>query len=637
MADDTLAVHLVRDVQVYLGMVKHDYFWMVGGFACLIIVAGSGLDSASSFTLAITRTKETALGIFVYTAVSLLLWQKNSGKAFLQSYRSLIDTYGEFFSDTVSRLSCDGKKTEHEGDEEDLRHAERTFSQLLDAAQIDSFSVADTYRDWQTVRQRLIALCNTLTYLQRDVEEVIRRDLCPLVPSLKEFFTTIQLRFDKLNKFPEPAVSTPQKDLARPSMEALKNHSHLDRVVVLSFLSHLQQVDTLLIELESLISAIRERKPQASFAIPEKTAKLPALDRENIVGVIQVMASVWIAFALHIYVEGMPGGGMLVAVTGSIAWTQSTTPMLRLTKLLIPLFSCMVIVAALYFFIMPRLTGFAELGFFIFVFTFVIGYIFHSPQQRILKLLLIICFVSMANISNNQVYSFYAASNFSLLLLIAIMIVIPTTYVPFRQQAKWVMLGLIQRFFRSSLALMSRSSSASTMRRSWLQRYHLHEMSTIPAKLKSGLMFVSPAELGMTDLGPLQRVVGALERLADQLLPITEGRHPLPPFPENQEMAELFRRWQKLFEEAMLNLVNTPEVEKQYQAERRLSEIYDDIERKMEQLSGPASRHVPENTVAETAQWYRFIAIGQGLSEALRGYITASAAIDWRRWHEERF
>lgn len=78
--------------------------------------------------------------------------------------------------------------------------------------------------------------------------------------------------------------------------------------------------------------------------------------------------------------------------------------------------------APVYFFVLPTLDGFAQLGAIIFAVTFVICYQFHEPKDGMKKTIGLAFFAVVLGISNEQTYSFLSVANtalmFGLLLLL---------------------------------------------------------------------------------------------------------------------------------------------------------------------------------------------------------------------------
>ena len=73
-----------------------------------------------------------------------------------------------------------------------------------------------------------------------------------------------------------------------------------------------------------------------------------------------------------------------------------------------PFFYGSIIAGILYVFVMPRLSGYAELGLMIFGVTFGYYYIFWQPQQALIKIAGIGVFIALTSIQNQQTYSFAA-------------------------------------------------------------------------------------------------------------------------------------------------------------------------------------------------------------------------------------
>jgi uncharacterized membrane protein YccC len=75
---------------------RHQYFWNVAGFVCLIIcLVGPGAEKI--FDRAVDRTLATALGIAVYTGVSVFLWPQTSAKILHGTAAKLVHTHAQLF------------------------------------------------------------------------------------------------------------------------------------------------------------------------------------------------------------------------------------------------------------------------------------------------------------------------------------------------------------------------------------------------------------------------------------------------------------------------------------------------------------------------------------------------------------
>ena len=81
----------------WMGGKKHQYFWHVSGFVCVIICMDAGPNSANAFNIAVLRTQETGLGILVYSLIALLLWPTNSGNDFMDAASRLAAAQMQLF------------------------------------------------------------------------------------------------------------------------------------------------------------------------------------------------------------------------------------------------------------------------------------------------------------------------------------------------------------------------------------------------------------------------------------------------------------------------------------------------------------------------------------------------------------
>ena len=74
---------------------NHQYFWNVAGFVCLVILLTGPSSSGNDFYHAVFRTLETALGVTVYTLVTVFIWPNNNAGAIKTAIDKLADTFRE--------------------------------------------------------------------------------------------------------------------------------------------------------------------------------------------------------------------------------------------------------------------------------------------------------------------------------------------------------------------------------------------------------------------------------------------------------------------------------------------------------------------------------------------------------------
>jgi uncharacterized membrane protein YccC len=71
---------------------NNPYMWTVAGFVCLIITLSGSGSSVNAFEHAVFRTVETAMGIMVYTLVTVFLWPQTNAGAIKKTSAALLTT-----------------------------------------------------------------------------------------------------------------------------------------------------------------------------------------------------------------------------------------------------------------------------------------------------------------------------------------------------------------------------------------------------------------------------------------------------------------------------------------------------------------------------------------------------------------
>lgn len=154
-------------VSVYVGFCtymmfggRYQYFWLVSGFVALIICVAGGPNPQDAFDIAVTRTLETALGIIVYTLVSVFLWPQRSAAQFEETARRLLGSQKELFE--TYRGVADHKESQVESPPNPVQEAQllARLAQLLSAAASESYEVRERRDDWLRLHQDTAALLN---------------------------------------------------------------------------------------------------------------------------------------------------------------------------------------------------------------------------------------------------------------------------------------------------------------------------------------------------------------------------------------------------------------------------------------------------------------------------------------------
>jgi len=102
----------------------------------------------------------------------------------------------------------------------------------------------------------------------------------------------------------------------------------------------------------------------------------------------------------------------------------------------------------LYVFVMPHLSGFAELAVLIFAAFFAMQYLLWEPRQTVGRMFAMVSFLILISIDNQQTYSFSDYANNALWLMLSIALAVATAYIPTSPRPEKVFLRLLHRFFR---------------------------------------------------------------------------------------------------------------------------------------------------------------------------------------------
>jgi uncharacterized membrane protein YccC len=84
---------------------KHQYFWHVCGFVCVVICMDAGPNSINAFETALLRAQETGLGILVYSLVSILIWPISSRADFEAAACKLSSTQKQLYRSYLDLMS----------------------------------------------------------------------------------------------------------------------------------------------------------------------------------------------------------------------------------------------------------------------------------------------------------------------------------------------------------------------------------------------------------------------------------------------------------------------------------------------------------------------------------------------------
>jgi uncharacterized membrane protein YccC len=120
---------------------KNQYFYQVCAFVCVIICFEGAGDPINSFQIAVTRIKETGMGIMVYSLIIVFLWPINTRDRLKETSLKLVKAQGGLFKTYRLMLAGGGAGTDFRTQSLQAVQLLTQLEPALDAAEADSYDV----------------------------------------------------------------------------------------------------------------------------------------------------------------------------------------------------------------------------------------------------------------------------------------------------------------------------------------------------------------------------------------------------------------------------------------------------------------------------------------------------------------
>ena len=625
-----------------MGGAKHQYFWHVGGFVCVIICMDAGADSVNAFETAILRAQETGLGILVYSLVAIFLWPSSSRADFEAAVAKLALAQHRLCQAYFALMNGKGNAKEAQSLHAQAIQDQAQFNQLLGAAEGDSYEVRELRGAWQRYQGQVTQLGETLERWREGFTELQALNVEHLLPNLAAFGDELNRRFILIESMLANHSSEQQPaaiELAL-NVEAVRALPHFHKAALAVSRKRLQHIEALTRSLLDSVSNIKGFGQ--SIAVSEAAAPKPASfvpDPDRIMAAARVMLILWIAWLTVIYVNGIPGGTGLVSMAAPIGMALVNMPQVAVWQLFKPVTTSVLFAGVLYIFVMPQLWSFTGLGLLIFAATFTICYLYAAPQQMLGRVFGLAMFVTIAGISNEQTYNFLSVATTALMFPIVFLIIAVTNYIPFSPRPERAILRLLGRFFRSSEYLMSTTrwdpGYSPTHLEQGKKAFHTRELATLPQKLGSWASHIDTKTLPGTTPQQIQSLVTSLQALSYRMQELLAARGGSQAQLLVQELLADFRDWRLQVQENFLHLSEDPAAGEREAFHARLAEKMKHLEERIRNTLKKASNGQLSDRDEEN--FYRLLGAYRGVSEALVDYAGSAGDIDWTGWREERF
>ena len=626
-----------------MGAAKYQYFWFSSGYVCIIVALEAGPDSVNAFDITILRVQETALGILVYSVVAALLWRTSSVGSFKSSVADLHSTQHQLYRSYFSLMNGrdDPGKVNALQSQEIQQLAQ--FKTLLLAADTDSYEIRGLRRQWRRHQSQLFELSTIMERWHDSLMTVQTLDYQHLMLNLTDFDHELEQRFVQIMRMldgnaPEHRPQAIELQLAKDALDELSPFQKSALLALHTNLLQLEQVTRSLFLNTTEIKGFSQGGVEPMNDMHRSAAGF-AFDIERLASVLQVMTSLWLAYLVYIYLYDIPGGISFVIFTGVLGMPLAANSTMHASSMVMPFMGSILFCGILYAFVMPQLSSFLGLGTMIFVVTFIICYIFSSPQNVLARASALSIFVTITGINNQQTYNILGVYDTALMFALVFVVLFITAYMPFSPHPERAFIRLLSRFFRSSEHLMSTLSGGQLRPRSlWERRrddFNLQEIKTLPNKIKMWSQLIDTDVLSGISKKHVQVITSYLQMINIRLQILLEARGN----PQAQVLIDELHAeslvWHSTIQEAFQQLSWRHVFENQEAFRMKLTEMTGHLESRIETILDKVEKD--QLSRVDKENFYRLLGAYRGLSDALLEYSENARLIDWPELREVRF
>ncbi len=619
---------------------KNPYFWHVTSFVALTVIVNTSGTSEGAFEAAMARLEENAMGILVYTLIAVFLWPRNSMGQLKETSCKLFAIQGQLYR-TYRELMA-GRGTAEEV--RSLRMQEAALlpkvGQTLEAAESDSHEVFALRDQWRRFHHLSMALEKTLERWCKSFPEIQSLDLPGLLPNLELFLSELNLRFEEterllMGEVPTRLPSSISLFIDKNKILAL---SPFQRAAVVLIKTELERLERLSQSLFDCVLDIRGDRPPVSIPPKEESPHGGiAIDPDRFRASIRMVTHLWIVFLIWVYIDP-PGHASFVylsIVLGQAALMSGGSA----RTMLLPFAVGSAGVGLVYVFVMPHLSGYAELAVLIFSFTFAIYYLFAQPQQGMARLGAMLPFIAFTSLQNQQTYSFADYANSTAMILLVITILIATEYLFTSPRPEKVFLRLLTRFFRHSEFCMSRLASdwgkKQRLAELWKTAYYHNDLLEIPEKLAKCGKQIDYRIFPNNTPEQVQALVTSLQALAYRIKALVDAREYQQAEPLLRLLHDDLRAWRIKLENRFHRWAENPTEMPEGDLQVRLAGSLASMEECVKETHDLAGQE--DLNEEDYKNFYRLLGSFRSLTESVVWHVRIAEQFDFGQWREARF
>ncbi|WP_394126510.1 FUSC family protein [Vibrio hepatarius] len=463
----------------------------------MTLMMSNGGDAEGAFMYGVDRAFMTVFGVVVFTLVGTFLWPTTTEQNLRQLCEQLNHAQQELFKAIVERFEEKTSAAHHlndanDQDDEDPEKpsidalldqvftAQNALEQRFSTVSAECSDVSAYIKEWQLavhlnkeVTQALSVAAHSHFSHQQDRNCVNNFDHA--IKQIQSLFETCQQMWDNQG----PAYRAQELTIDYDK-DALNEATHLVKGSALTLGHLLKTMHQSLSRLAESISCIDSVTNNISFdqELPKQQGRFLWWDAENFKTAVKTFTTYWVAGLIWIYFNP-PGGYSFVAFSTIFMSLLSFIPVHPF--LLLILFTMGFLFAMpSYVFILPGLELGAELGLFIFIYTFIGFYLFKGPVTIFYMVGLFVL-----GLNNTMNYHFGILMGIMTMFYMVVFMIIFAHYFPFSSRPEHLFLTMKERYFRHVGDLFTTyqkqsESSLNSLRRS----LHIVTLNVTTQKLK---------------------------------------------------------------------------------------------------------------------------------------------------------
>ncbi|EKO3824792.1 FUSC family protein [Vibrio harveyi] len=427
----------------------------------MVLMMSNGGDAEGAFMYGVDRAYMTIFGVVLYTLVGTFLWPTKTE----QNLRQLIEQLNQaqqtlfnailqnFEQKTALQQDVVTNVEATENDEapsptidellEKVFAAQNALEQRFATVSVECSDVSAYMKEWQLavhfnkqITQELSVAAHSHFSHQQDRSCINNFDQA--TQEIQQLFKISQEMWAN-----EGAAYRAQELNIEYNQAALADVSHLVKGSALTLGHLLKLMHQSLSRLAESISCIDSVTNNVSFKqeLPKQKSKFLWWDAENFKTAVKTFTTYWVAGLIWIYFNP-PGGYSFVTFSTIFMSLLSFVPVHPFMLLILFTFGFLFAVPS-YVFILPGLELGAELGLFIFIYTFIGFYLFKGPVTIFYMIGLFVL-----GLDNNMTYHFGILMTIMTLFYMVVFMIIFAHYFPFSSRPEHLFLTLKERYFR---------------------------------------------------------------------------------------------------------------------------------------------------------------------------------------------